>query len=77
MGFSQTTQRIEAENYNTFNGVSIETNAALSGGKNIGNCKNGYWIRFEGHIFSEYDTCLLYTSPSPRDQRGSRMPSSA
>ena len=24
-----------------------------------------------------FDTCLLYTSPSPRDQRGSRMPSSA
>ena len=24
-----------------------------------------------------YLTCLLYTSPSPRDQRGSRMPSSA
>ena len=24
----------------------------------------------------DYD-CLLYTSPSPRDQRGSRMPSSA
>ena len=24
-----------------------------------------------------YRTCLLYTSPSPRDQRGSRMPSSA
>ena len=24
-----------------------------------------------------YMTCLLYTSPSPRDQRGSRMPSSA
>ena len=24
-----------------------------------------------------HDTCLLYTSPSPRDQRGSRMPSSA
>ena len=23
------------------------------------------------------DTCLLYTSPSPRNQRGSRMPSSA
>ena len=28
----------------------------------------------EGSLFS---TCLLYTSPSPRDQRGSRMPSSA
>ena len=24
-----------------------------------------------------YRPCLLYTSPSPRDQRGSRMPSSA
>ena len=24
-----------------------------------------------------YFDCLLYTSPSPRDQRGSRMPSSA
>ena len=23
------------------------------------------------------EVCLLYTSPSPRDQRGSRMPSSA
>ena len=25
----------------------------------------------------EDNDCLLYTSPSPRDQRGSRMPSSA
>ena len=28
-------------------------------------------------IFDHIDICLLYTSPSPRDQRGSRMPSSA
>ena len=28
-------------------------------------------------IFLNTNTCLLYTSPSPRDQRGSRMPSSA
>ena len=27
--------------------------------------------------FMDAETCLLYTSPSPRDQRGSRMPSSA
>ena len=27
--------------------------------------------------WTEYEACLLYTSPSPRDQRGSRMPSSA
>ena len=28
-------------------------------------------------IMVEVNCCLLYTSPSPRDQRGSRMPSSA
>ena len=28
-------------------------------------------------IVRQFTTCLLYTSPSPRDQRGSRMPSSA
>ena len=28
-------------------------------------------------IAAEKEDCLLYTSPSPRDQRGSRMPSSA
>ena len=27
--------------------------------------------------FKLEENCLLYTSPSPRDQRGSRMPSSA
>ena len=32
-------------------------------------------IAFRG--YEELTTCLLYTSPSPRDQRGSRMPSSA
>ena len=30
--------------------------------------------RWRDHL---YEICLLYTSPSPRDQRGSRMPSSA
>ena len=28
-------------------------------------------------LLGDARTCLLYTSPSPRDQRGSRMPSSA
>ena len=28
-------------------------------------------------IAEPHKDCLLYTSPSPRDQRGSRMPSSA
>ena len=28
-------------------------------------------------VYNDFWFCLLYTSPSPRDQRGSRMPSSA
>ena len=28
-------------------------------------------------VIEDFKSCLLYTSPSPRDQRGSRMPSSA
>ena len=54
---------------------------------------NDYWITYQGDTivdktrtfkiqFEREDSlkgnvCLLYTSPSPRDQRGSRMPSSA
>ena len=35
-------------------------------------------IQDEGRVFVYMNRpCLLYTSPSPRDQRGSRMPSSA
>ena len=36
--------------------------------------------RFAEKVLAQKDLskfCLLYTSPSPRDQRGSRMPSSA
>ena len=32
---------------------------------------------FMGCTFTDPSTCLLYTSPSPRDKRQSRMPSSA
>ena len=39
-------------------------------------------VTFMGDVFklpvsTDLVGCLLYTSPSPRDQRGSRMPSSA
>ena len=37
-----------------------------------GNIKNDFVLNWD-----PYKDCLLYTSPSPRDQRGSRMPSSA
>jgi len=38
-----------------------------------------YWQGVTGQMKCLVDrfSCLLYTSPSPRDQRGSRMPSSA
>ena len=32
---------------------------------------------FREQLGEDLKDCLLYTSPSPRDQRGSRMPSSA
>ena len=41
--------------------VNVETNAGWTGSEYNGAATD----------------CLLYTSPSPRDQRGSRMPSSA
>ena len=34
-------------------------------------------LSFLDQLTTDYLACLLYTSPSPRDQRGSRMPSSA
>ena len=37
-----------------------------------------YWLdKKHNNVFENEFFCLLYTSPSPRDQRGSRMPSSA
>ena len=38
------------------------------------------WVNRAYKNFNDFDTyliCLLYTSPSPRDKRQSRMPSSA
>ena len=40
--------------------------------------KEGYKMSYVGNDpKTMYKTCLLYTSPSPRDKRQSRMPSSA
>ena len=48
--------------------------------------RNGEYQIFDGETkfpriivlkFPSYESCLLYTSPSPRDKRQSRMPSSA
>ena len=37
----------------------------------------GFRPEVEGPVDMRFDACLLYTSPSPRDKRQSRMPSSA
>ena len=34
-------------------------------------------VLYDGRDFVKMTNCLLYTSPSPRDKRQSRMPSSA
>ena len=53
-------------------GEALMTDIGFTGG----GAGNGmiYWAGKQDHRISN---CLLYTSPSPRDQRGSRMPSSA
>ena len=50
--------------------VNTATEAELDGIKGIG-------PGLSGRILQERQSCLLYTSPSPRDRQKSRMPSSA
>ena len=44
-------------------------------------CQSQVWLKAHqsdaGTVVLEADSCLLYTSPSPRDRQKSRMPSSA
>ena len=63
----------------------IEINTVL-GSKNTGNYKRSFEVKGKRNIelmkeFNIYEeqfmSCLLYTSPSPRDRQKSRMPSSA
>ena len=54
--------------------ANIDRSGAVAQGLYAINCYMGMqW----GENQPEDHVCLLYTSPSPRDQRGSRMPSSA
>ena len=41
------------------------------------NPRADYWRAVKGGVGGYSSICLLYTSPSPRDKRQSRMPSSA
>ena len=60
--------------------IEVEADASATGGDSFGVDESyiyfsGSWGRI--NVGDEDGACLLYTSPSPRDQRGSRMPSSA
>ena len=53
---------------------------ALGGLSNQEKAKRAVWYGIVGMMIAVFATiygCLLYTSPSPRDISGSRMPSSA
>ena len=50
-------------------GDGVDTSVISSNGKDT--------INIKYNRFDPYPTCLLYTSPSPRDHQPSRMPSSA
>ena len=39
--------------------------------------KDSFDLLYQDYYLVLYRTCLLYTSPSPRDRQKSRMPSSA
>ena len=63
----------------TINLSYIEPNTTLA---DLGLVNGDFWgVDFTdgmgGTQSAGFQVCLLYTSPSPRDQRGSRMPSSA
>ena len=65
-------------NKKNYNGVTIEEKA-LSGKINIrGKSSDKEFMKNIGSVLNlVLPICLLYTSPSPRDQLTSRMPSSA
>ena len=58
------------------NGITVKCPGASDGDTGTVNGKV-YTAVTNSSISSTSSGCLLYTSPSPRDQRGSRMPSSA
>ena len=72
--------------------VGTATGSGHGSGDVLSNIENVFGSLFNDDLFGDandnvlegfsgidelFGCCLLYTSPSPRDQRGSRMPSSA
>ena len=68
MGLDRAKSLLEVRDGKSF--LDIIATQVLSARKTFG-------ARLPLMFMNSFNTCLLYTSPSPRDQRGSRMPSSA
>ena len=70
---------IKRQELNVFrmNLLGAEVVPAMSGSRTLKDAVNEAMRDWVAKVEDSYYCCLLYTSPSPRDQRGSRMPSSA
>ena len=69
--FSVTTVSYEINNKKKF-GIILNSTSIFQRAQSSGKI-----LKYAQWFFRNVSACLLYTSPSPRDQRGSRMPSSA
>ena len=67
----------ETDQLNHFVDTWRERLASISWYMRVLNEKVARMANIEDDVTGRFWDCLLYTSPSPRDQRGSRMPSSA
>ena len=68
-----------AENLRATDECDTDINITFGESVNAGSCTNNYVLvrTWRATDACGNTTCLLYTSPSPRDKRQSRMPSSA
>ena len=60
-----------------FQGQYEDEETGLKRGRPYSNAVSSKEVLVEGRVPANKLTCLLYTSPSPRDRTRSRMPSSA
>ena len=82
VGFTNPNTPVKTPNIDALAAAGIQFTQAYANticSPSRGSLHTGY---HNGHAINDrnvinFRACLLYTSPSPRDQRGSRMPSSA
>ena len=80
LGFDLIDGYLKSENLSPI--AVLATHAHIDHIASANDCIKNYNIPFyicrgNSIMLDHYDICLLYTSPSPRDISGSRMPSSA